>query len=196
MLMKPAIAIAGLLGVCAASTGCFPPEPPPRASTANMENAAYAPSAPATTQGSPPPAHPSDVAGPHVYRFDFVLTSNDGSTAAPTTSFTLNLQEGQRGEVVIGKNVPLSAPPAVPGVTAPSPRQDVGLKVSADFRTLGDDVLLEVTTEMSAFEPPSAIRKVVAKGNALASANRPSLVTSLDDDRKHYQLMVTPTKLR
>jgi hypothetical protein len=196
--MASARVLAPLLVVCASASGCFPPEPPPRAGGANPESTTFTPSPPEASQGAPPPPqHASDVAGPHVYRFDFALTSSDGNGAAPNVSFTLNLQEGQKGEVVIGKNVPLSAPSVGPGPAAPAaPRQDVGLKVTAAFRTLGDDVLLEVTTEMSAFEPPSTVRKVVAKGNALASANRPSLVTSLDDDRKHYQLMVTPTKLR
>lgn len=77
-----------------------------------------------------------------------------------------------------------------------SARQDVGIKVAASFRMAGDDVDLEVSAEMSAFDPPTTIRKLVAKGNSLASAGKSALVTTIEDDHRKYQLTVTPTKLR
>jgi hypothetical protein len=133
----------------------------------------------------------------HIYRFDFVLTGTDGTNPPSSTSFTMVIQEGEKGEVVVGKNVAL-VPAAPPGsASAPaSPRQDVGTKVAAFYRTSGDDVVLEVSTEMSAFEPPTSIRKMVSKGNAIASPGKSSLVTSLVAEHKHVQLTVTPTKLR
>ena len=70
------------------------------------------------------------------------------------------------------------------------------MKVVARYRMWGDDLLLVVDTELSAFEAPSSIRKVVAKGDALASAGKSTVVTSLESDNKKYQLTVTPTKLR
>lgn len=81
---------------------------------------------------------------------------------------------------------------------APStaPRQDVGVKVLAHFKNVGDDVLLTVSNEMSAFDPPSTIRKTVMRGNALATPGKQSVVAILDDDHKRYQLAVTPTNLR
>ena len=134
----------------------------------------------------------------HVYRFDFVLTSDDRTTPPTSTAFTLVLQEQEKGEVVVGKNVALSTASA-PGSGPPmaAPRQDVGVKVAALFRMAGpDDVVLEVGSEMSAFDPPTSIRKMVAKGNALATSGKAALVTTLEDDHKKYQLTVTPTKLR
>jgi hypothetical protein len=125
-----------------------------------------------------------------VYRFDFVLTSGDATPPA-TTSFTLNLAEFDKGEVMVGRNVPLTT--AAPGV--PMARQDVGLKIAAQFRMRGDDVLLDVSTEMSTSEPPS-IRKTTMRGAALAAPGRSVLVSSLDDDNRRFQLTVTPTKLR
>ena len=157
-------------------------------------------------QHAPPPSTssgPAFYAERHVYRFDFVVTATDGTNPPTSTSFTLNLQDGDKGEMVVGKNVALSsAPPPPPGGTAApggvphGPRQDVGLKVASGFRALGDDVMLDVVIEMSSFDPPSTVRKVVAKGNALATSGKPSLVTTLEDDHKRYQLTVTPTKLR
>jgi hypothetical protein len=131
----------------------------------------------------------------HVYRFDFVLSAGDGATPATSTAFTLNLQEFEKGEMVVGKNVALTTASATPA-GSPSARQDVGIKVAALFRMSGDDLLLDVMTEMSAFEPPSSIRKVVSKGNALAATGKTTLVTTLENDNKKYQLSVTPTKLR
>ena len=100
---------------------------------------------------------------------------------------------------MIGKNVSLStAGPPGSGPVMATARQDVGVKVAALFRAApgSDDVVLEVSTEMSAFEPPTTVRKVVARGNALATSGKSALVTTLDDDHKKYQLTVTPTKLR
>jgi hypothetical protein len=153
---------------------------------------------PAVTTAASPHPPPHDRA---VYRFDFGLTTNDGTGAPPTTSsFTLNLQEHDKGEVHVGKNVALSsAPPAAASGTtggAGGPRQDVGLKVAAEFHIVGDEPLLATSLEMSAFDPPSTIRKVVARGDALAVSGKPVLVTSLEEDHKRYQLTVTATKVR
>jgi hypothetical protein len=152
----------------------------------------------ASVATSSSPAKPTDR---HVYRFDFVLSSADGTSPASSTSFTLNLQEYDKGEVVVGKNVALSpspSPPGGPGQGFGSARQDVGVKVAASFRMAptGDDVILDVVTEMSTFEPPTTVRKMVMKGNAIASAGKSALVTTLDDDHKKLELRVTPTKLR
>jgi hypothetical protein len=151
---------------------------------------------PAATAAAPPSAPipssaPSRRAG-QVYRLDFVLSSKDSSGGVVDTTFTLNLEETHAGEVLVGKNVALAAAPG----PSSSPRQDVGLKVKARFEPAGDDLLLDVATELSTFEPPSVIRKVVAEGNALAAPGKSTLVVSLDSDERHYELSVTPTKLR
>ena len=184
MSLSSILSLAALLALTSAAYGCAPPP-----------------------QAAPPlaSAHPTAAAAPpqsmggerHVYRFDFVLSANDGTTPATSTAFTLNLQEFEKGEMVVGKNVALT-PGGTTAAGSPmaSPRQDVGMKVAAAFRMSGDELLLDVSTEMSAFEPPSSIRKVVSKGNALATAGKPTLVTTLENDNKKYQLTVTPTKLR
>jgi hypothetical protein len=138
-----------------------------------------------------------------IHRFDFVLTANDGTAAPSSTAFTMTLQEGEKGEAVVGRNVSLTpaTPPGSPPA-APGPRQDVGAKVAAFYRTSGDDVVLEVSTEMSSLEPPTSIRKTVSKGNVLASPGKPAVVASVDDDaggaggKRRVQLTVTATKLR
>jgi hypothetical protein len=180
---------ASLLALSALATGCAPQQvaAPPVASAH-----------PTTSTASATP--PQTVGGErHVHRLDFVLTGTDGTTPPTSTAFTLNLEEFEKGEMVVGKNMPLTQSTASSSGPAPSvatARHDVGMKVAARYRMTGDDLLLVVETEMSAFEPPSSVRKVVAKGNALASIGKSSLVTTLESDNKKYQLTVTPTKLR
>lgn len=129
---------------------------------------------------------------PHVYRLAFVFSASDAAGAERKTAFTMNLEEEQNGEVLVGRNVPL----VVNASGFASPRQDVGLKIAAHYDVRGDDVLLFVSTELSALEAPSEIRKLVTRGQALAEPGKATVVASLDDDHKHYQLAVTPTKLR
>ena len=199
-------ASAIVLVLSTAAFGCMPPQqaPPPIAS-ASLAPAPSASVATPTIAPSAPHSSSERDRDRHVYRFDFVLTSNEGSATPSSTSFTLNLEDGQKGEMLVGKNVPISPAPIAPTLPPAgsahlggfgAPRQDVGTKVLASFRAQGDDVLLDVSIEMSTFDPPSTIRKVVARGNALASLGKPALVTTLDDDHKRYQLSVTSTKLR
>jgi hypothetical protein len=163
------------------------------------------PAAAATTTTTRATLPPEDR---HVYRLDFVLATTDRGGSPQDTSFSLNLRESEKGEVMIGKNVAVAGPSPVPGPTPGTSgavaalalhgaaRQDVGLKVHAQFRTLGDDVLLEVLSELSAFDAPSTVRKIAARGNALAVSGKSAVVAVLEDDHKRYQLSVTPTKLR
>lgn len=113
----------------------------------------------------------------HVYRLDFVLTTTPPAGLASETAFTMNLVEHDSGEMTIDKHG--SAP--------------IGLKLRATLkRTIGDDPYLETQLEMSSLD-----RKVYGRGDALALDGKPSVVTTLvDDDKNHYQLTVTPTKLR
>ena len=134
----------------------------------------------------------------HIYRFDFVVTTIDGSGAAPVpSSFTMTLQEHDKGEMHVGKNVSLAPPPSPSGApsSGSSPRQDVGLKVVANFHMAGEEPLMDVGLEMSSFDPPTSIRKVVSKSEALVAVGKPVLVTSLDDDHKRHQLTVTATRI-
>ena len=174
------------------SMGCLAQQSPP-------------PIASATSTSAPLPAPPPTPARAkadeprHVYRFDLVLTPRDATSSVAPSTFAITVEEGRSGEVMVGKNVALVAAPVSASAPPPAyaaPRQDVGIKLVLFYRTSGDDLLLDVRTEMSAHEPPSTIRKVTTTGNALASAGKSTLIVALDEDKKHYDLSVTPTKLR
>lgn len=176
------------------SMGCFAQQSPPPVASATST------SAPLPAPPPPPPRAKADEPR-HVYRFDLVLTPRDATSAVAPSTFAITVEEGRSGEVMVGKNVALVAAPVSSSSSSPAPahvapRQDVGIKLVLFYRTSGDDLLLDVRTEMSAHEPPSTIRKVTTTGNALASAGKSTLIVALDEDKKHYDLSVTPTKLR
>jgi hypothetical protein len=189
--------------------GCQHPQeaPPPIASAPPTLTSSPVPP-PETPHPPPPPPHHDEAN--HVYRLDFVLTPKDPKDASLSpTSFTLNVVENQGGDVMVGRNVPLqvaNTPPA-PGSKEPpqqhlSPRQDVGIKVSAHLRPLEktDDVLADVQLELSAVEGTtngvSTLRKITSHGSVVATMGKSALVTSVDDDKRHYELTITPTKIR
>ena len=181
--------LAAALALSAAAIGCAQP------------HRACAPTGDA--QASTASAAPSAAASPrvvssdrHVYRLDFVLSTEDGAAAPSLLSFTVTLQELEKGEVSVGKNVALSSAGATSQATMPSARQDVGIKISTVCHTVGDDVLLEVSAEVSSFEPPTTVRRVVVRGDALAVPGKPTQVATLEEDHRRHQLTVTSTKLR
>jgi len=165
------------------SIGCQRPQAAPAAAAAPMLTSA-------------PIAKPA--IREQVWRFDFVFTPKDPKdpTLAPT-AFSVNIPDHDGAEVTIGRNVPLST---VPGATS-SPRQDVGLKVKAHIQPFqtGTDLLMDVELELSTAEtgtPVSTIRKMTTRGTAVVANAKSVQIVSLDDDKHHYELTVTPTKLR
>ena len=136
------------------------------------------------TSGQPQPTER------HVYQLDFVLTAHDDKTGVPSnTRFTVSLQEFEKGEVHVSENVKLTP--------TGQNRSDVGARVGAAFHSVvGDDLLLDVSLEVSAIQPSSNVQKVQIRTNALVRPGKTGLVTTLQDESRHYELTVTPTKLR
>jgi hypothetical protein len=192
--MNPNVLFAAAFGSLAIACA------PPSVSLKCPESALAAPSATPPASDRATVVHTTSTSehrDRHFYRLDFVLTATDGA-APQTTSFSLTLGEHDHGDVHIGKNVMLTVVPPTPTTTSMSaPRQDVGVKVSATLNdVIGDDVMLDVQTEVSAFDPPTTIRKISANGKAVAAPGKPTVVAMLDEDKKRYQLSVTPTKIR
>ncbi len=143
--------------------------------------------APSTPVASPPPSTPTTV-----YRLEFELTTTEPGKPPTTTQFALNVVEHRTAELTIGDNVPLRGSTTTSG----SPMfQHVGTRVSASFEQRGAELLLDVNTELSAFSGPGAVHKVEAKDVALAPIGQKTVIASIDHDRVHTQLVVTPTRL-
>ncbi len=186
MPIRSIFVAATLLVSSVAALGCAATSPPPGAASAAC---AGSPSRSAEAAASPR-AH-------HLYRLDFVVSAGDAGKAGGG-AYTLNVDEDHGGgELRVGANMALSGPSGS-NPTAPMVRQDVGLLLRYNITTLGEDLLLHGTTELSAFEEPGRISKLSANGDALVALGKPSLVASVDDPEHHhrYQVMVTATKLR
>lgn len=145
---------------------------------------------PAAKAAKPPEEH-------HVYRLDFVVASNDAGKPVTSSTYSLNLEEEQSGDLRLGTNVPLVAPSpgTKPGAPVAAPRQDVGLNLRAFLRVVGEDLLLHTAFEMSYVEDPSTIHKIASNGDALVSPGKPAVLCNLEDpsSHKHYQVTVTAT---
>jgi hypothetical protein len=135
-----------------------------------------------------------------VWRFDFVFTPKDPKDPTLTpTMFSVNIPDHDGAEVMIGRNVALSTAQSATS----SQRQDVGLKVKAHVQPFetgnGNDMLMDVELELSTAEtgtPVSSIRKMTSRGTAVAANGKSAQILSMEDDRRRYELTVTPTKLR
>jgi hypothetical protein len=186
-MTKPslAIALATVSALSAFVSGC----------------AAHPLSTPPPLTSATPPSHVEAKRSEpgHIYRLDFVVSSNNAAPGLNGTpgngAFTMSLEERHRGEIMTGSNVALTS--------SGGSRVDVGMKLKADYSMVGDDILLESNTELSAAESgqpgqPSTIHKLTASGEALVTPGRPTLVASADDPQGHssYRLTVTATKLR
>jgi hypothetical protein len=124
----------------------------------------------------------------HVYRVDFVVAATDPGKPVQTSTYTLNLEEYENGQLRLGSNVQLT----------PQSRQDVGLKISASLRPRGDDLLLRDEIEMSGLDDPGTIHKITTEGDALLRTGQQTLVASLEDPLSHkrYQVSASATRLR
>ena len=174
--------VATCLVLSAAPVGCVAVYP--RAPIERPASASRVAAAPPGTANTAPKDHEQR----HVYRLDFVVSSNDPGKSVSSSSYTLNLDEEQSGEVRMGTNVPLSS----------QARMDVGLKLKASLTSIRDGLLLQSATEISSFEEPSTIRKITTNGVALLEPGRSALVASLEDPSSHkrFQVTATATKLR
>lgn len=126
----------------------------------------------------------------HVYRLDIVLAETAPGKAPTSNSYTLNLEEYDNGEIVMGSNM----------VLEPHMRMDVGLKIKASLRPSSDGIVLHDAIEMSGVDDSaqSAIHKLTTMGDAVLRQGQPVLVASLDDplSHKHYQVTAAATLIR
>jgi hypothetical protein len=85
---------------------------------------------------------------------------------------------------------------------------DVGTKIWAQLREAGDDVQLEVRSEISNLDKasghdtsptlPPIVRQIQLRGSTLLVIGKPLLIGSVDDpnSNRQFQLEVTVTKLK
>jgi hypothetical protein len=146
----------------------------------------------------------------HAYRLDFSVNEVEDNKKINTRQYSMNLKSGDANEIKIGTRVPIS------GQGATFQYIDVGtniwckIKDRADETWLGNDVSLNVRSEISNFAKPSQEGSVIRAGeppllrqlkidaSTVAVLGKTMVVGSVDDpnSKRQFQLEVTVTKLR
>jgi len=186
MPLRSILTLATLLTLSVTTLGC--------ATVATPAGVATAPP-PSVNHATPPRAL---TGARHVHRLDFVVSTTDPSKPAVSSSYTVNLEEGEHGEVRVGSNVALSSVGSSVGPVSQA-RVDVGLSLRFGYTMVGDDLLLHDNLEMSSADDLPSIRKIAAAGEAvIAPGSAAVVVTSVEEPLSHkrYQVTVAATKLR
>jgi hypothetical protein len=158
-------------------------------------------------QDSAKAASASDAAEPgHAYRLDFSLSEIENGKKIDSRQYSMNLRGGDVNEVKIGSRVPVDTK------NGEFQYIDVGtsiwcaLRDHKDISWVGNDLLLNVKSEISNFAVPEQqgqnmrpiLRQLKIDASMIAEVGRPYVIGSVDDpnSKRQFQLALTITKLR
>ncbi len=136
------------------------------------------------------------------YRLDFTFNELENGKKINTRHCSMNLTAGNTNEIKIGTRVPVS--------TTGSQFQymDVGTNIWANLRELGNDLQLEVRSDVSNLDmsstrdhstnSPPIVRQIQLSGKTLLVVGKPMTIGTIDDPNSNheFQLEVIATKLR
>jgi len=152
----------------------------------------------------------------HAYKVDFVLTEIEDGRKINSRQYALNLNGGESDQLKVGTRVPVEVK------QGEIQYLDVGTNVWCRLRDrrnsepsehglqelswLGNDVMLNVTAEVSNFAVPDqqgasmrpAIRQMKIEASTIAVVGKQMVVGNVDDpnSKRQYQLDVTVTRLK
>lgn len=160
----------------------------------------------ASAVGSVAPVAPPPSTGGPVYRFDYVLSSERPGGAPTNATYSLSIQEHEKGTQRVGQNVPLQAG-APAGSSGPAPvvaRVDIGFKVTATFEVTGPTLSLHSAVEFSTIGDatvpagPVGIDRVTTDSTTVVTPGQETQVAIMEEAHSHrkYKLVVTATKIR
>jgi hypothetical protein len=146
------------------------------------------------------------------YRLDFSLNELESGKRINTRHYSMNLTGDSVDELKIGTRVPVHTGPPRSG-PGDNPTQyqylDVGTNIWASLRERGDDLQLEVKSDISNLDMsvshngdsgwlPPIVRQIKISGVTLLVTGKPIIIGSMDDpnSNREFQLEVTATKLR
>jgi len=149
------------------------------------------------------------------YRLDFSVNELESGKRINTRHYSMNLADGSADELKIGTRVPVHIGPPRTGPSdnplADTQYQymDVGTNIWASLRERGDDLQLEVRSDISNLDMstshdgdsgwlPPIVRQIKISGVTLLVTGKPIIIGSMDDpnSNREFQLEVTATKLR
>lgn len=152
----------------------------------------------------------------HAYRVDFVLAEMEDGKKINSRQYAINLNAGENDQLKVGTKVPVEVK------QGEIQYLDVGTSIWCRLRDrsnteasehglrelswLGNDVMLNVTAEVSNFAVPDqqntsmrpAIRQMKVEGSTIAVVGKPMVVGSVDDpnSKRQYQLEVNVIRLK
>src|SRR5690348_12852747 len=150
--------------------------------------------APAPPQPKPAVQESKPTANQHPkpikpFRLDFSLNEIEDGKKINSRHYSMNLTAGSADEIKIGTRVPVVFGPAT---TVPQFQYlDVGTNIWANLREGGEEVQLEVRSEISNIDTNSAhdrnpalppiVRQIKISGSTLLVAGKPITIGSMDD---------------
>jgi len=160
-----------------------------------------------SAQDSPPAKPASEAAEPaHAFRLDFVVTELEDGKKTNARQYSMNLNGGDQGEIKIGSRVPVEPK------SGEFQYLDVGtniwcrLRDRRDVSWLGNDLLMNVRSEISNFAMPDQavqssrpiVRQMKIDANTIVVIGKSMVMGIVDDpsSKRQFQLEVTVTKLR
>ncbi|HEY4660348.1 MAG TPA: hypothetical protein VIG91_02530 [Terriglobales bacterium] len=137
------------------------------------------------------------------YRLDFTLSELEAGKKINTRHCSMNLTAGSANEIKIGTRVPVST-----GAGSQFQYMDVGTNIWANLREVGNDLQLEVRSDLSSLDMSPArdhsnssapiVRQIQINGKTLLVTGKAITVGTIDDPNSNheFQLEVTATRLR
>lgn len=154
-------------------------------------------------------AQPAKVQPLQPYRLDFSFNEVTDGKSINTRHYSMVITAGESNEIKIGTRVPVVTGSSNPSTPAATQFQylDVGTNIWAQLRQHGDDLMLEVRSDVSNLDTSSVaerlpgtpvIRQIRISGSTLLVTGQPIILGSMDDpnSKRQFQLEVTMTKLR
>src|SRR3954468_4059140 len=137
------------------------------------------------------------------YRLYFTLSELEAGKKINTRHCSMNLTAGSANEIKIGTRVPVST-----GAGSQFQYMDVGTNIWANLREVGNDLQLEVRSDLSSLDMSPArdhsnssapiVRQIQINGKTLLVTGKAITVGTIDDPNSNheFQLEVTATRLR
>jgi hypothetical protein len=145
------------------------------------------------------------------YRLDFSINELENGKKINSRHYSMDLTAGSPNEIKIGTRVPVATGPRDAGNPLANLQfqyMDIGTNIWANLREGGDDLQLEIRSDVSNLDMSPArdhdalsapiVRQIKINGSTLLMTGKPIIIGTMDDpnSNREFQLEVIATKLR
>jgi len=142
----------------------------------------------------------------HVYRLDFNVIEIEDGKKINSRQYSMNVRGADENEVKIGSRVPVDTKNGEFQYIDVGTRIWCRLRDRQDISWVGNDLLLNVRSEISHFAVPEQqgqnmrpiLRELKIDASTIVIVGKPAVIGSVDDpeSKRQFQLELTATKLR